>query len=141
MDETENVPASNMIDLTADLVAAYVSNNNVPVSELPALLTNVHAALVGLSNGAKAEPAGPEKPTSAQIRKSVTPNGMISFEDGRTYKTMRRHLMLRGLTPDAYRAKYGLPADYPMVLPAYSAQRSEIARARGLGQMRRKAAA
>jgi predicted transcriptional regulator len=141
MDELEQAPTSNTIELTADLVAAYVSNNNVPVAELPALLANVHAALTGLGNGASAEPAGPEKPTPAQIRKSVTPDGIVSFEDGKTYKTMKRHLTLRGLTPDAYRAKYGLPSDYPMTSAAYSAQRSELARSFGLGQMRRKAAA
>ena len=84
--------------------------------------------------------AGPEKPTAAQIKKSVTHDGIISFEDGKTYKTMRRHLTLRGLTPEAYRAKYGLPADYPMTSAAYSAQRSELARSLGLGNMRRKAA-
>jgi predicted transcriptional regulator len=141
MDELEQALTSNTIELTADLVAAYVSNNNVPVAELPALLANVHAALTGLGNGASAEPAGPEKPTPAQIRKSVTPDGIVSFEDGKTYKTMKRHLTLRGLTPDAYRAKYGLPSDYPMTSAAYSAQRSELARSFGLGQMRRKAAA
>ena len=128
-------------EMTADLVAAFVSNNNVPASELPALITSVHAAITGLGNGAKAEAAIPEKPTPAQIRKSVTPDGMVSFEDGKTYKTMKRHLTLRGLTPESYRAKYGLPSDYPVVSAAYSAKRSELARSLGLGQLRRKAAA
>ncbi|WP_246686675.1 MULTISPECIES: MucR family transcriptional regulator [unclassified Methylobacterium] len=128
-------------EMTADLVAAFVSNNNVPASELPALITSVHAAITGLGNGAKAEAAIPEKPTPAQIRKSVTPDGMVSFEDGKTYKTMKRHLTLRGLTPESYRAKYGLPSDYPIVSAAYSAKRSELARSLGLGQLRRKAAA
>nr|WP_313898980.1 MucR family transcriptional regulator [Methylobacterium sp. J-059] len=127
--------------MTADLVAAFVSNNNVPASELPALITSVHAAINGLGNGVKAEAAIPEKPTPAQIRKSVTPDGMVSFEDGKTYKTMKRHLTLRGLTPESYRAKYGLPSDYPIVSAAYSAKRSELARSLGLGQLRRKAAA
>ncbi|MCJ2040906.1 MucR family transcriptional regulator, partial [Methylobacterium sp. J-059] len=71
------------------------------------------------------ELTSPEKPTPAQIRKSVTPDGMVSFEDGKTYKTMKRHLTLRGLTPESYRAKYGLPSDYPIVSAAYSAKRSE----------------
>ena len=88
----------------------------------------------------RSPPAGPEKPTAAQIKKSVTHDGIISFEDGKTYKTMRRHLTLRGLTPEAYRAKYGLPTDYPMTSAAYSAQRSELARSLGLGNQRRKAA-
>lgn len=134
------VSGRDEFEMTADLVAAYVSNNNVPVAELPALIANVHAALAGIGNSAPAEPAGPEKATPAQIRKSITPDGMVSFEDGKTYKTMKRHLTLRGLTPDAYRAKYGLAADYPMVSAAYSAQRSELARSLGLGQQRRKTA-
>ncbi|MCJ2041665.1 MucR family transcriptional regulator [Methylobacterium sp. HMF5984] len=135
------VSGRDEFEMTADLVAAFVSNNNVPASELPALITSVHAAINGLGNGVKAEAAIPEKPTPAQIRKSVTPDGMVSFEDGKTYKTMKRHLTLRGLTPESYRAKYGLPSDYPIVSAAYSAKRSELARSLGLGQLRRKAAA
>ncbi|WP_283205814.1 MucR family transcriptional regulator [Methylobacterium cerastii] len=125
--------------MTADLVSAFVSNNNVPVSELPALIASVHAALAGLGKEAPAEPAGPEKPTPAQIRKSVTPDALISFEDGKSYKTLRRHLTMRGLTAEGYREKYGLPADYPMTSASYSAQRSALAHSLGLGQMRRKA--
>ena len=120
-------------------MSAFVSNNNVPVSELPALIASVHAALAGLGKEAPAEPAGPEKPTPAQIRKSITPDALISFEDGKSYKTLRRHLTMRGLTADGYRAKYGLPADYPMTSASYSAQRSVLAHSFGLGQMRRKA--
>ncbi|TXN08256.1 MucR family transcriptional regulator [Methylobacterium sp. WL103] len=140
MDELEQAPTSNTIELTADLVAAYVSNNNVPVSELPALLADVHGALSGLANAASAEPAGPEKLTAAQIRKSITPDALISFEDGKSYKTLRRHLTLRGLTAEQYRTKYGLPADYPMTSAVYSATRSALAHALGLGQQRRKTA-
>ncbi|MCJ2110440.1 MucR family transcriptional regulator [Methylobacterium sp. E-025] len=140
MDDIEHVPATNTIELAADLVAAYVSNNNVPVSELGVLIVKVHAALTGLITEATDEPSGPEKPTPAQIKKSVTPDALISFEDGKSYKTLRRHLTLRGLTPEAYRTKYGLPADYPMTTANYSAQRSELARSLGLGQQRRKAA-
>ncbi|WP_409568280.1 MucR family transcriptional regulator [Methylobacterium sp. E-041] len=135
------VSGRDEFEMAADLVAAFVSNNNVPVSELPALITSVHAAITGLGNGAKAETAVPEMPTPAQIRKSVTPDGMVSFEDGKTYKTMKRHLTLRGLTPESYRAKYGLPSDYPIVSAAYSAKRSELARSLSLGQLQRKAAA
>ncbi|RYF23974.1 MAG: MucR family transcriptional regulator [Oxalobacteraceae bacterium] len=140
MDELEQEPMINTIELTADLVAAYVSNNNVPVSELSALLANVHGALSGLANAATAKPAGPEKPTPAQIRKSITPDALISFEDDKSYKTLRRHLTLRGLTAEQYRTKYGLPADYPMTTANYSAQRSALAHSFGLGQQRRKTA-
>ena len=138
MDEFEQALPDNNLDMTADLVSAFVSNNNVPVSELPALIASVHAALAGLGNEAPAEPVGPEKPTPAQIRKSITPDALISFEDGRSYKTLRRHLTMRGLTAEGYRAKYGLPADYPMTSASYSAQRSALAHSFGLGQMRRK---
>ncbi|MCJ2075657.1 MucR family transcriptional regulator [Methylobacterium sp. E-016] len=125
--------------MTTDLVAAYVSNNRVSLSELPGVIASVHAALSSLGKEETAEPSL-EKPTPAQIRKSITPDGMVSFEDGKTYKTMKRHLTLRGLTPDSYRAKYGLPSDYPIVSAAYSAKRSELARSLGLGQLRRKVA-
>ncbi|TXM60966.1 MucR family transcriptional regulator [Methylobacterium sp. WL120] len=140
MDELEQALPDNTTELTADLVSAFVSNNNVPVAELPALIASVHAALAALGNEAPAEPAGPEKPTPAQIRKSITPDALISFEDGKSYKTLKRHLTLRGLTPEGYRAKYGLPADYPMTTANYSAQRSALAHALGLGQQRRKTA-
>ena len=137
-DEAMLVSGRDQFERTADLVAAYVSNNNVPVSELPALIASVHAALTGLGKEAPAEPAVPDKPTPAQIRKSITPDALISFEDGKPYKTMRRHLTLRGLTPEAYRAKWDLPADYPMTTANYSAQRSALAHSFGLGQQRRK---
>ena len=128
------------MELAAELVAAYVSNNRVSVSEIPGVIASVHAALSGLGNAASAEPAGPEKLTPAQIRKSVTPDALISFEDGKSYKTLKRHLTIRGLTPEGYRVKYGLPSDYPMTSASYSTQRSELARSLGLGQQRRKAA-
>jgi predicted transcriptional regulator len=140
MDNIEHEPTDNTIGLTAELVAAYVSNNNVPVSELSALLANVHAALAGLGNEANAEPAAPEKATPAQIKKSVTPDALISFLDGKRYKTLKRHLTTNGLTMEEYRARYGLPSDYPSTAASYSAQRSELARSLGLGQQRRKTA-
>lgn len=140
MDEQAEVQSNNFMELAADLVAAYVSNNNVPVSELPNVIASVHAALSGLSKGAPVEPAGPEKPTPAQIKKSVTPDALISFVDGKRYKTLKRHLTVAGLTMDAYRARYGLPSDYPSTAASYSAQRSALAHATGLGQQRRKAA-
>ncbi|WP_424753320.1 MucR family transcriptional regulator [Methylobacterium sp.] len=140
-DSTQDFPSS-YIELTAELVAAYVSNNSVPVSALPELLGSVHAAISGLANGGSGTPEEDkiEKPTPAQIKKSITPDHLISFEDGKPYKTLRRHLTLRGLSPETYRAKYGLPADYPMTSATYSAQRSELARSLGLGQQRNKAA-
>lgn len=110
------------------------------VSELPALIVSVHATLAELRNGAPTEPAGPEKPTAAQIKNSLSRDGIVSFEEGKTYKTLKRHLTLRSLNPETCRAKYGLPADYPMTAPSYSAQRSALALALGLGQQRRKAA-
>lgn len=139
MDEQAEAQTNNFIELAADLVAAYVSNNNVPVSELPNVIASVHAALSGLANPTAAEPAGPEKPTPAQIKKSVTPDAIISFIDGKGYKTLKRHLTGHGLTIEGYRARYGLPADYPSTSATYSAQRSELARSLGLGQQLRNA--
>ncbi|MCJ2113298.1 MucR family transcriptional regulator [Methylobacterium sp. E-025] len=140
MDEQAEAQSTDFIELAAELVAAYVSNNNVPVSELPNVIASVHAAFAGLANGPPAEPAGPEKPTPAQIKKSITPDALISFIDGKRYKTLKRHVTVAGLTMDEYRARYGLPADYPSTAASYSAQRSELARSLGLGQQRRKAA-
>ena len=138
MDDQTTSPQPDFIGLTADLVAAYVANNSVPASELPGLMAKVHASLSGLTSPASAKSDKPEPLTPAQVRKSITPEALISFEDGKPYKTLRRHLTLRGLSPEAYRAKWGLPADYPMTSASYSAQRSELARSLGLGQQRRK---
>ena len=129
---------SPSVDLTVDIVAAYVSNNSVPASELPGLIGGIHAALSGLTTQSRAANSPVEKMSPSQICKSVTADHIISFEDGKPYKTLRRHLTLRGLTPEAYREKWGLPRDYPMTAASYSAQRSELARALGLGQQRRK---
>ena len=129
------------VEMAAEVVSAYVSNNSIPTSELASLLTNVHAALSGLAAGGSATTGkdAVEKPTPAQIKKSITPDALISFEDGKSYKTLRRHLSLRGLSAEGYRAKYGLPADYPMTAASYSAQRSELARTIGLGNNRKAA--
>jgi predicted transcriptional regulator len=139
MFENEEIKSSAHIELSVDIVSAFVSNNSVPASELGTLLARVHAAITGLTASGSAPSKGDEigKATSAQIKKSITPDGLISFEDGKSYKTLRRHLTLRGLTPEGYRAKWGLPPDYPMTAASYSAQRSELARALGLGQQRR----
>src|SRR4051794_37504406 len=139
MSETEVAPQTNQIELAVDIVSAYLSNNHVAAGDLPALIANVHAAVAGL--GQSAAPVEAEtKATPGQIRKSITPDALISFEDGKAYKTLRRHLTIRGLSPEAYRAKHGLPADYPMTAASYSEQRSSLAKDLGLGQQRRKPA-
>jgi predicted transcriptional regulator len=128
---------SNFTELTGEIVAAYVSNNPVPVAELPKLIHTVHGALSGLASGgasaASASAAAVETPTAAQIRKSVRPDGIVSFIDGKTYKTLKRHLTSHGLDPKSYRDRYGLPSDYPMVAASYAERRSALARAIGLG--------
>ena len=131
---------TNFIDLTADIVAAYVSKNSVRPADLPALLADVHAAIAGLNSApASAEPKV-EKLTPSQIRKSITPDALISFIDGKPYKTLKRHLTGNGLTIEEYRARYGLPRDYPTTAASYSALRSEMAHKIGLGNDRRRAA-
>jgi predicted transcriptional regulator len=129
------------IDLATDLVAAYVSNNSVPAAELPALIANIYSALSGLGQGGASEALAVEKPMPAQIRKSITPDALISFIDGKPYKTLKRHLNRHGMTIDEYRTRYGLPRDYPSTAASYSEQRSALAKSLGLGQLRRKAAA
>ena len=140
MDDTAAVPYESLIEQASDIVSAYVSNNSVPVGELPALLAGVHEALLRLASPAPAAPEVADKPTPAQIRKSITPDALISFIDGKPYKTLKRHLSRNGLTIEQYRERYGLPRDYPSTAASYSAQRSELARSLGLGQQRRKSA-
>ena len=118
-------------------MSAYVSTNPVPVAELPALISNVHVALNGLTSGTSQAAAAEEqveKATPSQIRKSITSDALISFIDGKPYKTLKRHLTGHGLDPYSYRQHYGLPNDYPMVAASYAAQRSELAKAIGLGR-------
>ncbi len=129
----------NFRELAAgDIVAAYVSNNSVPSSELPNLIRSVHDAVRGLTSGSTVNEIAAsddvEKPNAAQIRKSVHPDGIVSFIDGKTYKTLKRHLTSHGLDPRSYRDRYRLPADYPMVAPSYAERRSALAKAIGLGQ-------
>lgn len=122
--------------LTVDIVAAYVSNNHVQAGDLPKLLASVHAS----ARAAAQDGAAPvvtstiEKPSAAEIRRSVGRDALISFEDGKSYKTLKRHLTGRGLTPEQYREKWGLPRDYPMVAPDYAERRSLLAKAIGLGR-------
>lgn len=120
------------IEITVGVVASYVGNHKVAAVDLPHLIRTVYGAFTGSPEAApEARALGP---TRAQIRKSVTPEAIISFEDGRGYKTLRRHLTTLGLTPQSYREKWGLPADYPMVAAAYHDRRSAIAKALGFGK-------
>lgn len=137
--DPSNHPAPDLTSITADIVSSYVANNAVHRADLPAVIAAVHAALQGLVAPRQTEP---EKPAPAvSIRRSVTPDFLISLEDGKKYKTLKRHLGKLGLTPAQYRAKWGLPDDYPIVAPNYALRRSELARSSGLGQQRRKTAA
>jgi len=137
MDETAGTP--DFTALTAEVVSAYVANNSLRPADIPDLIASVHRALQGLSAPPQAEPEKREPPVP--IRKSITPDFLISLEDGRRYKSLKRHLKGRGLTPEQYRDKWGLPRDYPMIAPNYAKQRSELAKALGLGQLRRGRAA
>ncbi|WP_262296076.1 MucR family transcriptional regulator [Microvirga sesbaniae] len=137
MDQPE--PPLDLASITADIVSSYVANNSVHRGDLPTVIASVHAALQGLTAPRQVEPEKPEPRVS--IRKSITPDFLISLEDGKKYKTLKRHLRTLGLTAEEYRAKWGLPADYPMVASSYAARRSELARSSGLGQQRRKTAA
>lgn len=130
--------ARNFIDLTASIVSAYVSNNPTPAAEIPALIGQVHAALLRVAAGRAEPPLEPAKP-AVPVRKSVTAEYLVCLEDGKRFKSLKRHLRTRyNMTPEQYRDKWGLPADYPMVAPSYAVARSQLARKMGLGQQRRK---
>jgi predicted transcriptional regulator len=127
-----------LLTLTADIVAAHVSNNSVAVNDLPNLIQNVHSALSGIAGSSSAPEARPEPKVS--IRSSVKPDYIVCLEDGKKLKMLKRHLMTHyNLTPDQYRQKWGLNADYPMVAPNYAEQRRSLAKAIGLGTKRRRA--
>jgi predicted transcriptional regulator len=128
----------NPIDLTAEIVTAFVSNNSVPRGELSALIQTVHAAVTRLADGGESSAPSPveAQAPAVAIRKSVTPDYLICLDDGKQFKSLRRHLTALGLTPHQYREKWNLPADYPMVAANYHAQRSELAKKIGLGQKR-----
>lgn len=130
--------SSNHIELAAEIVSAYVSNNSVPSSELPTLLSDVHAALVRVASGAQPVVAEAAKP-AVPPKKSITSDYIICLEDGRKFKSLKRHLRTQyNLSPEEYREKWGLPSDYPMVAPAYAKARSALAKQMGLGQQRRR---
>ncbi|GJD52418.1 hypothetical protein OPKNFCMD_5183 [Methylobacterium crusticola] len=135
MTNDDHTQTLDLIGLAADIVSAYVANNSVPASEVPGLIAAIHASLGHLGAPPAVEPEKPAPPVP--IRRTVTPDHIVSLEDGRPYKTLKRHLAGRGLTPEQYRQKWGLPHDYPMVAANYAAQRSELAKNTGLGQSRR----
>jgi predicted transcriptional regulator len=128
----------NFIDLTAQIVSAYVSNNSVAAGDIPALINQVHAALSrvsGKSGDAAVEPLRP----AVSVKKSITPEYIVCLEDGKKFKSLKRHLRTQyNMTPEQYREKWALGADYPMVAPSYAAARSQLAKQMGLGQQRRR---
>ena len=135
---TAPVAAVDPITLAVDIVSAYAANNSFAAAELPGLLQSVHAALTKLVKGEPAEPATPSAPTSAvSLKKSITPDYLICLDDGLKFKSLKRHIGQLGMTPEHYRTKWSLPSDYPMMAPAYAAQRSALAKKIGLGQKRK----
>src|SRR5919206_3204260 len=128
----------NYIELTAEIVSAYVSNNPVPAADMPGLINQVHAALLRVSGGHVDTPPEPLKP-AVSVKKSITPDHIVCLEDGKKFKSLKRHLRTQyNMTPEQYRDKWGLAPDYPMVAPNYAAARSQLAKQMGLGQQRRK---
>jgi predicted transcriptional regulator len=132
---TEQNTQQDLLALTADIVSSHVANNTVAVSDLPTLIQNVYAALANV--GGAAEPEKPKQEPAVSVRSSVKPDFIVCLEDGKKLKMLKRHLMVHfNLTPDEYRAKWGLPADYPMVAPNYALQRQALAKQMGLGTKR-----
>src|SRR5687768_14644625 len=138
---TEQSSPANYLELAAEIVSAYVANNSLSRIELPGLLGAVHDALSRTGTGKIEEPAPPLTP-AVPIRKSVAPDYIVCLDDGKKFKSLKRHLRTAyGLTPEQYREKWHLPVDYPMVAPNYAKARSELAKEMGLGQQRKKAVA
>ena len=134
----EDSMTGNFIELTADIVSAYVSNNTVAATEIPALISQVHAALSRVGSNLSEAPAEPLKP-AIPIKRSITPDYIVCLEDGKKFKSLKRHLRTQyNMTPEQYRDKWALPPDYPMVAPNYAAARSQLAKQMGLGQQRRR---
>lgn len=127
---------TNLIELTSDVVATYVAHNSISAADLPRLISDVYAAMALLRTGsAKTTEPDVQPPIPAvSIRKSITPDYLICLDDGQKFKALKRHLTQLGMTPDEYRAKWGLPMDYPMVAPNYAATRSQLAKQAGLGR-------
>jgi predicted transcriptional regulator len=129
---------TNFIGLTAEIVSAYVSNNSVASADIPALINQVHAALLRVSNGEAPSGGEPLKP-AVPVKRSINPDYIVCLEDGKKFKSLKRHLRTQyKMTPEQYREKWGLPVDYPMVAPNYAAARSQLAKQMGLGQQRRR---
>lgn len=137
-EETKEVlPSAEILRMTSDVVAAYLQNNPLPTAELPSVIQTIHGSLAALNNGSESR-SEPQKP-AVSIRRSVTPDYIVCLEDGKKLKMLKRHLKTRyNMSPDEYRERWGLPADYPMVAPRYAQQRSELAKKIGLGTKRRK---
>jgi len=136
MDQT--VDNTELVELTTNIVSAYVTNNTVVSADLPNLINEVHGALVRASANKGQPPAEEQKP-AVPIKKSVTPDYIVCLEDGKKFKSLKRHLRAHyNMTPEEYREKWGLPHDYPMVAPNYAAARSQLAKEMGLGQRRRR---
>ncbi len=126
--------SERLIELTTEIVTNFVTGNTIAQSELPGLIRLVFSSL-STADAPAPEPAVQIKLTPAQIRKSISPDGLVSFEDGKTYQTLKRHLTIRGMTIADYKARWGLPSDYPTTAPAYAARRSALAKAAGLGKV------
>ena len=132
------IPSQNYIELTADIVSAYVSNNSVSAGDIPGLINQVHSALMRVSGSPAEAPAEALKP-AVPLKKSITPEYIVCLEDGKKFKSLKRHLRTQyNMTPEQYREKWGLAPDYPMVAPNYAAARSQLAKQMGLGQQRRR---
>ena len=125
---------TSLLNMTVGIVANYVGNNSIKPEEVSRLIASTYTALQNVGDQQGEEPEVYDQPSAAQIRKSNTEAGLVSFIDGKTYQSLKRHLGTHGLTPADYRDRYGLKDDYPMVSPAYSARRSQLARELGLGQ-------
>jgi len=132
--------SGSYIALTADIVSAYVSNNTVSANDIPGLISQVHSALMRVSGGQSESQPEPLKP-AISVKKSITPDYLVCLEDGKKFKSLKRHLRTKyGMSPEEYRAKWNLPKDYPMVAPNYAKARSDLAKQMGLGQGGRKPA-
>ena len=130
---------NTVVELTAEIVAAYVSNNPVTQSDLPKLISEVYRSLSGATNIVEQKPEQQELKPAVPVRKSVTPDYIVCLEDGKKFKSLKRHLRTQyDLSPNQYREKWGLGSDYPMVAPNYAAARSDLAKKMGLGQQRRR---
>jgi predicted transcriptional regulator len=135
---SDSPKGGDFIAHTANIVSAYLSHNAVSANDIPALINQVHSALMRVSGGHGETPAEPLKP-AVSVKKSVTPEFIVCLEDGKKFKSLKRHLRTQySMTPEQYREKWGLPADYPMVAPSYAAARSQLAKQMGLGQQRRR---